>query len=1342
MGGSGGIFGGISDIFSSVGGAISDAFNQTVGFLGGGSQVANILSGGLLTPLVGIKIPGLIDIPGALDLIPCVHWLPSVPGLGKFGNNNCDDNTDTPTGSDNSNLGPNLFHVGFYVFINEVPVAKKALVNGYYNTLVEAQDSFNSSFYPKTYEFCVDQPNSILRLIFDDVNLKDNNGYVNVKVEYLGDTECPNCKNSDGNDSENVAINYATVDALATYPVAAHGIRFVGTGDHGLSTGGRSERVSISDVEINLLQKYSQGYQIDIPTTTNINDLVKTRILDLVYKFDGSTWIRQQNLLESVYWHTGVGDDVHSIFWGGLHDSLAPFKFSYVDNTSYAPSATFADWSCRDSRIAEVFFEKKQGPEYSTLPAIVSGGCWIEPPIWEQITHGLLFADPFAVDNIFDDSHAFTEARLEYSRDPDFPDFTVLDFASGIHRFQTYDQAFSGIDFEYPEINALSISASIVSGGTFTVVSQTSGSNFLFAGDLTITGVKMDFNYLDRVYPRDVKPGSITNVQKSFAFRSFQNTIGGPRLEYGYLNSFQYIQGISGTDLINYGINGKGFIQFDSLDNMYNTAIISGQPINSIQNVMMYVSTETPTSGNLSGAKYAYGTASLELSMNDWNAVMVEVDSTRELWASSLEKCGSDIVSYLDINAENKTAKDSRWGTPLWSAVFNSGATFDLDMAFSHRDERSDGNHLTEDYEVATLSVSSDSIAAIVNRRVLIRGLSEIQEHEAIAINKVGPIGRWSVQNVSLSAEDGSPCGEVLNVINISGACFAGLITEGVSYGLDLEVTNTCTPTSATWPDHFAFNSYSPLVTSASGSQTTLIYDIIAPSKNKVVGWQFQQNNASGGCVRQFNVSFDENQCAYGDLVVNAIPALLTVDISATCCSGQGTFPTNFQLIGISGETIEGNDTISNLVQYHYFDPCVWAVASSFVISPSGYCFDASGITLNGAQTLGNPHDVVNTNVGGSLVNNCIAQTFNFPADFTYQTINQISPSLYELIFGFGTFGETFVVNINSIATGKLFVSTQECKSGQLFIDVSDCLSDCDTSAETKTIDLSTIPVSGVSYTEWSTTFVQEWHDDKRYKVPASWIQSNGYDIKPENTGVNWKSSTWKRHMDGVGLGGDAPNYDTIWNTPQSIEKLANQWRQIGGWHIGQMAFGTPLRAIVVGGHRVDRNVGRTLVGSGIHASPTTKRIFVWDTQTIPEEDTYLTNYLGRRFFSTIENPNVTVPISGTGASSDLNVIIFDAESNIIVERTGTVVFDGTNTSTAIFDKPFPSEIDVNYSIALTPNDNVEVWWTDKTVAGFTINTELADWKGEVAFLATAVINVTETDISSLGEFDGYEWNK
>src|SRR6185295_5803345 len=121
---------------------------------------------------------------------------------------------------------------------------------------VEAQDSFNSSFYPKTYEFCVDQPNSILRLIFDDVNLKDNNGYVNVKVEYLGDTECPNCKNSDGNDSENVAINYATVDALATYPVAAHGIRFVGTGDHGLSTGGRSERVSISDVEINLLQKY------------------------------------------------------------------------------------------------------------------------------------------------------------------------------------------------------------------------------------------------------------------------------------------------------------------------------------------------------------------------------------------------------------------------------------------------------------------------------------------------------------------------------------------------------------------------------------------------------------------------------------------------------------------------------------------------------------------------------------------------------------------------------------------------------------------------------------------------------------------------------------------------------------------------------------------------------------------------------------------------------------------------------------------------------------------------------------------------------------------------------
>ncbi len=1332
--------GGAGNIVNDITGGISDAVSNVVGVLGGGSQVANILTGGLLTPLVGIKIPGLIELPGLLDVAPCVNWLPSVPGLGKFGNNNCDDDgADTAVGSSNSNLGPNLWHVGFYVLINEIKIGRKALVTGYYPTLKQAENSFMGGFADRIFEFCSDQPNSTLRLIFDDFNFKDNNGYINVKVEYLGDKDCPDCNNNATDFDSNVAINYATIDTVAMYPVDAHGMRYVGSESHGLSTGGRTESLSIAETEQNLLNKYSSNYTIDV--TQNSTDLVQTRVLDLTYRFDGSTWIRQQNLLESVYWHAGVGDENHSIFWGGLHDSLAPFKFSYVDNTSASPSASYTDWNCKDSRIIQTLAESKKGPEWSTLGTIVTGGCWNPPPIWENIAHSLVFANPKATDNIFNPTHDFKEARLEYSKDPDFPKFIVFDFSEGIHRFVTTDQVYSGIDFEYPELNALSISASMVSGGYFSVMSEALGTTTLFDGTLNMEGVGMDFQYLDRVYPLNMSAGSIENEQKSFAFRSWQNTVAGPRLEYGYLYTFNYMDNDT-AEHKRYGINGKGFVQFDTLDNIFRTAIISGQPVQSNQNVMLYVSTETPTSADLSGAKYAYGTASIQLSMDNWNGVMVEVDSLKEKWTSSLEDCGSDITSYLNITAENKTANAERWGTPLWSAVFNTGATFDLDYDFSFRDEKTDGNILIQDYESATLAISSDSIASIVNRRILIKGYSEEQDHIAIAINNVGPLGRWGVDSVSFSADNASPCGETMTVINISGFCAPGDADAFLKAGgINIVVSNTCTPTSATWPSHFSLNSYTPLITSVSAaSETTVIYDVISPTIHKIKNWHFQANPASLSCERKVNVSFDPNICAYGD-IDTALGTLLSVGMSAACCSEQGSFPINFQLIGITGEKFNGNDSITNESQYHYYDTCVWTVQSTTLIPSVTGCLTNSLVVNTTYISGATAYAAANTNVSGTVPNSCLAVTYTFPTDFAFVSQNIISPTLTQVVYSFGPSGSEFlVVNCASVATGKLFVTTEECKSGQVFVKMTDCLSDCDLSQEVKLIDLSSIPISGTSYTEWATSFVQEWQADKRYKIPAQWVESNGYSIKPENTGVNWKNSSWKRHMDGVGLGGDAPDYDTIWDYQKNVEKMVTQWRQIAGWHIGQMAFGTPLRAVVVGGHKVDRNVGRTLIGSGTHASPTTKRIFVWDLQAIPEEDTYLMNYLGRRFFSTIEDPANIIPISGAGNKTDLNVIIFDAQSNIVVERTGIVKINGS-TGDATFDTPMPDEA-AEYSIVLTPNDNIQTWWTEKTASGFTINVELENWVGEVTYLATAVIKVTETDITGLGQYDGYEWNK
>ena len=71
-----------------------------------------------------------------------------------------------------------------------------------------------------------------------------------------------------------------------------------------------------------------------------------------------------------------------------------------------------------------------------------------------------------------------------------------------------------------------------------------------------------------------------------------------------------------------------------------------------------------------------------------------------------------------------------------------------------------------------------------------------------------------------------------------------------------------------------------------------------------------------------------------------------------------------------------------------------------------------------------------------------------------------------------------------------------------------------------------------------------------------------------------------------------------------------------------------------------------------------------------------------------------------------------------------------------------PTDVGANYSIAFTPNDNVECWWSNKTSSGFTINITLTNWKGSIDYLASTVIKVTEQDISNLGPLDGYIFNE
>jgi hypothetical protein len=229
--------------------------------------------------------------------------------------------------------------------------------------------------------------------------------------------------------------------------------------------------------------------------------------------------------------------------------------------------------------------------------------------------------------------------------------------------------------------------------------------------------------------------------------------------------------------------------------------------------------------------------------------------------------------------------------------------------------------------------------------------------------------------------------------------------------------------------------------------------------------------------------------------------------------------------------------------------------------------------------------------------------------------------------------------------------------------------------------------------------------------------------------------------MDGVGLGGDAPDYDTIYNTKAKQSYEISNWKEIGTWNVGQMAFGTPDKAIVVGGHKVSNSVGNSLIGSGIHSTITSKRVYVWDVSVIPEEDSYLKNYYGRRFNTYY--PTSTLPISSNQNMSSLNVIIFDAESDIVVERMGTVTFDGTKDNIqVVFDKEMPSEVDINYSITTTCGDNVKVWWENKTTQGFTLKCEISKWTGTVDYTATSIVKTTEKDIVENPPESGYIFNK
>jgi len=99
------------------------------------------------------------------------------------------------------------------------------------------------------------------------------------------------------------------------------------------------------------------------------------------------------------------------------------------------------------------------------------------------------------------------------------------------------------------------------------------------------------------------------------------------------------------------------------------------------------------------------------------------------------------------------------------------------------------------------------------------------------------------------------------------------------------------------------------------------------------------------------------------------------------------------------------------------------------------------------------------------------------------------------------------------------------------------------------------------------------------------------------------------------------------------------------------------------------------------------------------------TNYWDRYFGTDIDQQGAD--------KSSINVMIFDASpATQYTRKHGTITFDKVTQMNVVFDNPLT---DVNYSVNLSPNKNINVWYSNKTVTGFTINCGLklqgyVDW--------------------------------
>jgi hypothetical protein len=276
---------------------------------------------------------------------------------------------------------------------------------------------------------------------------------------------------------------------------------------------------------------------------------------------------------------------------------------------------------------------------------------------------------------------------------------------------------------------------------------------------------------------------------------------------------------------------------------------------------------------------------------------------------------------------------------------------------------------------------------------------------------------------------------------------------------------------------------------------------------------------------------------------------------------------------------------------------------------------------------------------------------------------------------------------------------------------------------------------SNEAYVEWATSFIQELKstapnncdvNKKKYYIkysPLSTYDSNTFVEPPCVDAASKTPYDWRRYQDGVGLGGDAPAFNLY---DDGREFTCNRLSQ---WFIGQTAFGSPDKAVIVGGFAIAGD-GELRKSHCWWESPTFGTTFKWNPNVIQPEDTLNKNYAKRALSPFYTNGQNSM------ATSSLGVVILDVSGSTKIERQGTVDFVGVKEYKVVFSEPIPDYMTnpTNYSISMVPSDNVKLYWSDKTPDGFTIKSEI-EFSGSVDWsifmidpLPTSVVDTNFND--------------